>query len=297
VRDPGLLGYADLEGGGALRSILDGGALDRAADRQLGPELWDRDPYPFLADPFDLFITTTSLNGLPYRAFFETGGEGGDGHVMARHAFARHFAVHGLGAREIGSDWLEAYRDVGVVLAVEPGRRVDFSSRERRERETPPPDAWTELRETAMATGAFPIGLPARFVRSWMGEHHLFDPEGEAQGGAWPYEFPARAAPRVDFGAAAGEAAADASAAYVASDGGVCNNEPFEYARYALRERADDPDDPRRWLKPNAWGPEDANRAVIMIDAFPEARASRSPIRRRARARCSATSRGGWWGC
>lgn len=274
AKDPGLLGYDDLENGGALRSILDAGALDRAADRQLGPVVWDHAPYDFLADPFDLFITTTSLNGLPYRAFFETGEARGDGHVMARHAFARHFAVRGLGTREIRSDWLEAYGDAGVILAMpEPGGVVDFSARDGAE----PPEGWqgarynwTELRETAMATGAFPIGLPARFVRSWMGEHHRFDGVEEAEGGAWPYDFPVRAAPQVDWGSAVGDPAFDASAAYVASDGGVCNNEPFEYARFTLRERDDTPDDPRRWLKPNAYGAEDANRAVIMIDAFPE---------------------------
>ncbi|WP_339947975.1 hypothetical protein [uncultured Albimonas sp.] len=266
----GLLDVADLSAARAARlpapSLLNGVAIDRAANRALADVRWNRGaPYPFVAEPLDLFITTTNVQGVVYKVRFDRNSA----HLMSRHAMARHFAVHGLGGRPIGSPWLEAYHDRGLRLqAPERGGAVDLRARSRTRAAT----AWTHLRETAMASGAFPVGLPPRFIHATMGEHQPFEVDGAplAAGGAWPLDLPRADLPGPDWGRA--EARRDGDATYLAVDGGVSNNEPFEFARFTLRpeapggERASGAD----WLAPNPRGAAEADRAVIMIDAFPE---------------------------
>ena len=266
----GLLGVADLAAARArglpAPSLLSGVAIDRAANRALKGVRWAGGaPYGFLADPLDLFITTTNMQGVVYRAEFDRGS----GHLMSRHAMARHFAVQGLGAHAHASPWLRAWRDEGLPLRLPPeGGPVDLRARSRTRLAT----AWTHLRETAVASGAFPVGLPARFVHATMAEHQAFpgeDGEPVARGGAWPLDLPRAALPTPDWGHAAPSAGGDA--AYVALDGGVTNNEPFEFARFTLRPEAEEAGPGGAdWLAPNPRGAAEADRAVIMIDAFPE---------------------------
>jgi hypothetical protein len=264
----GLLGAADLAPGGPLLSALDSTAIDRAADRALDGATWGGAPYPFVADPFDLFVTTTGLEGVVYEARFG-GDDRNAGHLMARHGRARHFAVRGLGSAPLGSDWLALWRDAGVAVDLPAGGGpLDFSTRETLAARDPPaaPTALTEFRETGVATGAFPFGLAARIVRSRMGEHAALG-TGQAEGGAMPYDVDPDDTARPIWGAAEPRAAGDAT--HVAVDGGVCNNEPFELARFAIRETARDPAAPWR-LAPNPRDPFAADRAVLMIDPFPE---------------------------
>ncbi|SFH94441.1 hypothetical protein [Albimonas pacifica] len=275
----GMLDVEDLEAacaaGRPIPSLLSGLAIDRAADRALGGARWRRGrPYPFLARPLDLFVTTTNLQGVVYGVQFAAGAR----HAMSRHGMARHFSVEGLGAHPVGSAWLDAYLDAGVRIETPaPGEPVDLRAREAVGAAT----AWTELRESAVASGAFPVGFPARFVPTRMGEHALLDPAKPGEGGAWPLEAarfregtdPAATRPNVmpapDWGAA--DPAPDGDATYVAIDGGVINNEPFEYARYTLRRaREGAAREGVDWLAPNPRDAKTADRAVIMVDAFPE---------------------------
>ncbi|MDF2233624.1 hypothetical protein P2H44_13775 [Albimonas sp. CAU 1670] len=266
----GLLGVADLEACRRHRlpipSLLSGFAIDRAANRALKDVVWRRgEGYPFLAEPLDLFITTTNVQGVVYQAHFDRRA----GHKMSRHAMARHFAVHGLGTVPLGSAWLEGHHDRGVPLRTPPrGGAVDLGARRKGRAAT----AWTDLRETAMASGAFPVGLPSRFIHAKMGEHQAFEIDGapSAAGGAWPLDLPLDELPRPDWGLA--KTSPDGDATYVAVDGGVTNNEPFEFARYTLRPKAKGRGGKKGsdWLDPNPRGSAEADRAVIMIDAFPE---------------------------
>ncbi|MGF1660214.1 MAG: patatin-like phospholipase family protein [Rubrimonas sp.] len=260
----GLLGDADLRAhSGALMSALDSEALDVAADEALAGCVWTGRPYAFIAEPFELFFTTTNLNGAPYQVPF--GGGERAGHRMANHANVRHFRVRGLGSVEIGSRWLDIWRDDGIALSLpfDLAETIDFSRREKLgDRAT----AWTEFRETAMATGAFPGGLAARIVRADMDEFCPREAGGRARGGAWPLRIDPDQRPRPDWtGAPEG-----ADATYVAVDGGVCNNEPFELARFTLLPPVD-PVNPADWrLGINPREADKADRAVLMIDPFPE---------------------------
>lgn len=268
----GLLGANDLDGMADLLSVLDGTAIDGAADRVLGEVAWAGRPYPFIAEPLDVFVTTTGIDGVVYEARF-SGSDGSTGHLMARHGLARHFAVAGLGEFPMTSHWLEAWRDRGKPLRLgAEGVTIDFSGREALAAKGREPTVWTDFRETGIATGAFPGGLPARYVRATMGEHGVAASDGWAEGGAWPYEIDPDLVARPDWGAA--EADAIGNATYVAVDGGACNNEPFELTRFAIRapaRAAGDGQAPAQWaLEPNPRGAFDADRAVLMIDPFPE---------------------------
>lgn len=265
----GLLGDADLRANpGAILSALDSEALDVAADAALQGCVWTGRPYDFIAEPFELFFTTTNLNGAPYKVPF--GGGDQAGHTMANHANVRHFRVTGLGSVEIGSRWLEIWRDDGIALTLpfDLAEQIDFSRRETLGDRAGP---WTEFRETAMATGAFPGGLAARIVRADMDEYCPRAAGGRARGGAWPLRIDPEERPRPDWtGAPEG-----GDATYVAVDGGVCNNEPFELARFTLLPPVD-PANPADWrLGINPRGADEADRAVLMIDPFPEGPAFR----------------------
>ncbi len=98
--------------------------------------------------------------------------------------------------------------------------------------------------------------------------------DGAIRGGAWPINLKPGlhpdARPKPDFGEVA---APGADVTYVAVDGGVANNEPFELARYTLRRGCEGhealpPGD--KFLQSNPRDPETADRAVLMIDPFPE---------------------------
>lgn len=104
----------------------------------------------------------------------------------------------------------------------------------------PPEASWSLLNELCKATGAFPLGLRARRIRQ--PGKHLYD-----------LRFPPNRAinvpPQADFN-------------FIAIDGGVINNEPFDLCHDVLAGG-------RGRVNPNRS--HDSDRAVIMIDPFPSA--------------------------
>ncbi len=251
----GLLGASDIAGGGPLPSLLDSAAIEDAADATLGDLGWDGLTHDWIAADLDLFLTTTNLNGVGYEVPFG----GGSGHGMASHAAVRHFRVSGLGACPVTSHWLEAWKDAGIALPLPAGgATVDLRQRGKAVGAT----SWTDFRETAIASGAFPVGLAPMVLRTDPAEW-LADGTARSQGGAWPLDVDPALGPKARL-----PRDADTSFAYVAVDGGVCNNEPFEYARFTIRPRK--PGGSGWELAPNPREPERADRAVIMIDPFPE---------------------------
>ena len=258
--DRPMLGRGDLTDDKEVISLINSEVLDAQADEVLETVRASGKRYDWLAEELDLFLSTTDLDGVPFTAPFAAGGSRIDGHPMARHAFARHFRVTGLGAQEIGSPWLEAWGDAGVPLSPPAkGEPVPFTKTR---------DLWCELKITALASGAFPAGLASRFLNLTADEIYVA-PGETGRGGAMPIDVdPARrpkpSHPFFEQGAAG---------TYVlhAVDGGVCNNEPFELARFTLRPRrpgAEPGDDD--WLSRNPPKGAEADRAVIMIDPFPE---------------------------
>lgn len=209
----------DLErSGGRIVSMLDSSRLDAITTEALriaGPH-----PHrPFVADPLRVFLTVANLRGVPYAI-----GQQGGGHGMMSHADYMEFAVTE-----------DAAQCPPSAIRLDPN---DYSH----------PD-WQLLGQSALASGAFPIGLAPR---------KLHRPAGQYAAREWPipgdsgFEY-RPIPPSWDFGE-------DFDYRFTTVDGGLMNNEPLELARRALRRpgEARNPRDPMK-----------ADRAVLMIDPFP----------------------------
>ncbi|WP_138471035.1 hypothetical protein [Poseidonocella sp. HB161398] len=241
-----------------LLSLLNGSYLDKVASGAIGGiAAWTEtvEGYSFVSGQFDLFLTTTAMNGVSNQIQF------GDGvkFNMTQHGLVRHFRIPKLGSgAPLPSPWLEDWEDAGMTLdpavAAADGS-IPFTA----------PDYlgdWKKFTVASIATGAFPFALPARYINALAAELGARGPGGR-QGGALPIDI------------ADGHGIPDifpdgipaaSPAPYIAVDGGTINNEPFEYARFAIRKRGSAPntllDNPRTSLT--------ADRAVVMIDPFPD---------------------------
>ena len=286
-RDPeidGLLSLTDLiEEGANVRSILDSSFIDSQAQALLKERIRSGTPRKlgYVAADLDVFLTTTNLMGVPYEVKFS--GEEGSGHLMASHSVVTHFRLTGIGAAEIGSHWLEQWEDHGVPLSLTEasGTTIDFTGETKRD------EGWKALLDTAVGSGAFPIGLSSR---------PLVMQSAQLHSQAWVIDAPPDSRPEVKLPTTLSR---DDDLPYVAVDGGVANNEPFELARFTLRPARAEAMDRRiayleefgttdahseeaallRLRRPhvepwqlgrNPRGANNADRAVIMIDPFPE---------------------------
>ncbi|WP_108260738.1 hypothetical protein [Mangrovicoccus ximenensis] len=241
-----------------LLSLLNGSYLDAVATGAIdGISSWTAETagYSFMSGELDLFLTTTAMNGVSNQIGF--GGE--QNFNMTQHSLVRHFRIPRLGAGiALSSPWLEDWDDVGIALDPESsvGGRIPFSDKDYA-------GEWKKFTVASIATGAFPFALPARYILSAAAELGARSDTQPRRGGALPVDITEGSdIPRIF----PEDVAPDSPAPYVAVDGGTINNEPFEYARFAIRKRGAKPNQ----LRENPRGRQDANRAVIMIDPFPD---------------------------
>ena len=241
----GLLGTDDIEaskGAGAI-SALNGKVLTDIVDGAIAHYRYGGSTFPFIADDLNLFLTTTNLRGVPYKVPFTNSQNQTSYYEMSSHADIAHFKVKGVGSAVFSSPWL-----------AKPPQPAAFPI----DMQTIATDGtWAHYSNTALATGAFPIGLPARLIqgvkrgdydsRRWPLEKAAAI-SGLATAFTLPTAFPVPARP-------------DADARYVAVDGGVINNEPFELTRWTLMANPpfDNPGDEKH-----------CDTALILIDPFPE---------------------------
>jgi hypothetical protein len=240
-----LLGNGDLENQAPVRSLLNSDALQDIAGKVLA-QSWNRSDWPvYLADPLQFYFTVTNLRGVPYAIQF--GSTGGDGEYgMTLHADHMHFS---LSPAEAGGNCPPTALELGTA-----GNRDGLQQN------------WAVFKNSALASGAFPVGLAAQplfrtgtwayDLRPWaVPKEPPADPDGSCRctefeqiEPAWPKTWPAgtdRDGFRYDF---------------VNVDGGVANNEPFEIARRCLA--GEDGRNPR--------DAKEACRAVLMVDPFPD---------------------------
>ncbi len=209
--DP-LLGSRDLDGAskGPVQSVLDSSVLLDIADdafRFDRPEA--RKSRAYVADPLHVFLTVTNLRGIPYPLEFTNFAISEKVKLceMMMHADNMHFILsREEPPKEQGAFWLKPY---------------DFGN----------PETWGLLQKTALATGAFPVGLAPILlkrlssqydVRHWRHKgprdengHHYCEywkpipPRFGGDGLAFEYDF-------------------------LCVDGGVMNNEPLDLADLVL---------------------------------------------------------------
>lgn len=190
-----LLKSDDLAHGGPAESLLDCTVLDQLTAQAL--DIPGGGPRPaWLADPLEVFITTTSLAGVPYSYPFKQG----QSDLMWRHADHLAFALGEASGR-------------AGFHRLDPGRDGAF-------------EGWGLLGQAALATSAFPLGLKARSLVRRRAEFDSLEwpfPGGgpdNPEGCCHPDHLTTRLV-QDDF-----------PAAHV--DGGAINNEPFELVRTAL---------------------------------------------------------------
>ena len=239
-----------------VRSLLNSRVFDDISKEVLKDIQWagTAGAKGFIADELELFVTSTNIDGIPY--FIPFGGGPGVGHTMNYHAHVAHYRVEGLGkAKQKRSPWLERWKDHGLKISLPNApKRIDFTIENENE---------GQLRESALSTGAFPVGLAGRMINV-NPRYYAPGSNDDAYGGAWPVEIDPdpvrRPRPKWTY-------PDDHPIRFTAVDGGVCNNEPFELARFTLRSiESDDP----FALKKNPREKEKADRAIIMIDPFPD---------------------------
>ena len=245
-----LLGTADLAElapGQAAPALLDTSILWEIAERSLSGIAVFAPPRPYLGARIDLFLTHTNLRGVPYAISF-AGADPEDGYEMMTHADRAHYRVAGIGSHAaFSSRWAsdDPARDISVAT-LPTGRAL--------------PPHWARYAVDVLASGAFPLGLAARAI----GPGPTLADYGERQ---WPMDCGGGPGAGARFTLAPkypATVACDSARTldYVAVDGGLINNEPFELARWTLMKTPPNG---------NARDSRRVDRAVLMIDPFPQA--------------------------
>lgn len=232
-----LLETNDLKGGGLPKSLLDSTCLSVLTQEAIdykGPSSAGTECEairPFLANPLKLVFTVTNLRGVPYSITMR--GNSATRHEMTAHADWLRFAVSGLNGKA---------PDVGSICPDEISLNYPNSWSIQ---------AWKDIGVAALASGAFPVGLaPRLFTRKIIDyDYRYVVVPGEVNMDAELVKieptWPTPPGP---------------SYSMLCVDGGTMNNEPLDMARKELAGPLGR--NPRDGLK--------ANRAIVMIDPFPD---------------------------
>jgi hypothetical protein len=205
-------------------SLLNTRPLDALA-RQVADFLGEGEVEPWrrawVADPLLVTLTLANLQGVPYPIRFA--GETGFDHPMRWHADSFSFGSSPRGAAD-------PERLPPGALPLPPDRTHGN---------------WTLLQQAALATGAFPGALKHRHLSRPRADYdtrvarRVGDSDVDFVAPRWPKNIPG------EYG-------------FTSVDGGLFNNEPFEFARVALSGL--DGSNPRDGRS--------ADRAVVMVDPF-----------------------------
>lgn len=234
-----LLDTDDITPGQPPVAALNGKILETIRDDAMIPAA-ETQRRRYVAESMHVVLTTTNLRGVPYHIEFQ----GGDTdrprpHYMTLHADFVHFEVEAPGA--------------AVSFAPEPHRGLPLPRADLAEKK----GFWKLFGDSALATGAFPVGLPPRCVavpptaytdRRWrvLTDWHDLGDTFTAAGvfRAIPPDWADPKNPPNPY-------------SYVAVDGGAMDNEPVTLARVLLPENAD------------STSVNGVQSALVMIDPFP----------------------------
>ncbi|MBT9568746.1 MAG: patatin-like phospholipase family protein [Thiobacillus sp.] len=217
-------------------SLLDSSILSEIADSGLNvsPRATRR---PYVAENFELLLTITNLRGVPYA--FKVQSDQPARYDMSLHADYMHFRINDSGEDGLPDRYTMSWAEFGK----------------------PSSPLKEKIKVSALASGAFPIGLAPRTL------DHVIPGNGQPDwygSRLWPVPTPESDQPHqcvthesisVNWG--------DLSPGYrfdfQCMDGGVMNNEPMELARQMLSGSG----------QRNFRLGERANKAVLLVDPFP----------------------------
>jgi hypothetical protein len=237
-----LLGVDDIAVGAPgsapiLRSLLDASLLDRIKRTAIEPESelgTVQDPLPFIAKDLHVYMTVSNLRGIPFKVAF-----GRNSYGMQTIGDRVHYVIQHLGSHDLNDSgsWADGDSKLSISVKTLPTQRgMDLGD-------------WDLYGTSALASGAFPIGLASRKLSfSWDQYHHRRYPIPGGLGVDIRPDFPPSAG--LHTGAFVFESV----------DGGLVNNDPFDYVQYAL-------------FGGPATGPalgRTVERALVMIAPFPE---------------------------
>jgi len=185
-------------------------------------------PPSYFANPLQLYLSLTNMRGISY-VIRMIADERMRGHAVRSHCDYAHFALLGTGA--------------GPAEPLPPGaipvNRPDAA------------DGWDAVRDAALATSAFPCGFP---VRPFHNPKHVYR-ERVFGGQATAASGKVSVAVDMDLPQDDGD-----SCLLWCVDGGLLNNEPLEYAHWALLNGTSRP--------PSTDGRR-ADRSLLLVDPFP----------------------------
>ncbi|MBI2509422.1 MAG: hypothetical protein HYV99_05485, partial [Betaproteobacteria bacterium] len=231
-----LLERRDLPKGKKVVSALDSTVLAEIADSGLNiaPRPIRR---PYVADNFDLLMTVTNLRGVPYEIRFM--GTQYAGYTMSLHADYVRFCFGDAAAQAQPDRYSMTWNDLG-----------DNSHPYK-----------IKLKITALASGAFPVGLAPRGLSHIIPGGGKLDPYTARP---WAVPTPDSVNPHTCFKderipAVYGALPPNYEYNYLCVDGGVMDNEPLELARRLLAGSTTH----------NPRAGDRATKAIVLIDPFP----------------------------
>lgn len=219
-----------------VTSLLDSSVLTEIAHHGLDvTPIEGRRPY--VADNFELLLTVTNLRGVPY-GFKLIGGKSSN-YDMSLHADYVHFQISDLKGERLSDRYQMTWQEFDDRLSC------------------PIKD---KLKLSALASGAFPIGLAPRILN-----HTIAMKSDWYSAREWQVPTPHSkephncVTPKVIPAAWEGTKPEGFDYKFQCVDGGVINNEPFELARRILAGTARNND--RNGVA--------AKKAMLLIDPFP----------------------------
>lgn len=226
-----LLDNLDLQDGQPAKSILNTNViLDTAKDILTVKDDVERHPRPYISDDLAIILTLTNLRGVPYDIKFE-------GNKVLKYGMRMH------------KDYIIFHLDSEGNLHY---NNHNLSSEE----------AWKKLSGCGVAAGIFPIGLAPQMIshkiRDYDGRKWLIPKKEKFKNNELFYVFKEESI-KPDWPSCIGDER-DAEFRFLAVDGGVFNNEPFDLTR--------------RWLVEKNMrgktGDKNGGGAILLIDPFPE---------------------------
>ncbi|MGH6838113.1 MAG: hypothetical protein ACREDT_04810, partial [Methylocella sp.] len=244
-----------------VTSLLNSRLLDRAASAALDVKHVTDPPRPYISETLHIYMTLSNLRGVPYSVPFGGGAEPKDGakddkgprencYHMISHGDRVHYAVTGLGTWD-NENSKSPFADNDQKRELKAECLV-----------TPDPDPgkpnWKDYAVCALASAAFPVGLAPRLIGATLGR------------GSNPDEYKGRRLPldalHGDFTLAPAwspNVLTEDPFWFTTADGGIIDNDPFEYAWFSLK----DGDKLDQRIESAL---DKVDRAVIMISPFPE---------------------------